>query len=237
MSSNDLTAIIQARTGSTRLPDKIFEKINDSTVLECLIQQLSYSQLLTNKIIATSTSTKDDSIENFAKSKKIDFFRGQEIDVLDRYYQCAKKFNLKNIIRITADCPFIDPTIIDKVLSIYQSGNYDYVSNFYKNRCPSGFEVEVFSFSCLESSWTQANGDEREHVTKFIYNNPKFFKIGSFDNDKSYPNLHLSVDTKDDLKLISSLYDKIDSKPILLSNILEILNQCPDLLKINNSKF
>ena len=237
MSSNDLTAIIQVRMGSTRFPDKIFKKINGLTVLECLLEQLSYSQLLTNKIIATSTRTKDDLIANFAKSKKINFFRGQEIDVLDRYYQCAKKFNLKNIIRITSDCPLIDPTIIDKVLSIYQSGNYDYVSNFYKNRCPSGFEVEVFSFSCLESSWTQANGDEREHVTKFIYNNPKYFKIGSFDNDKSYVNLHLSVDTERDLKLISSLYNKINSKPILLSNVLKILKQNPDLLKINNSKF
>ena len=237
MSLNGLTAIIQVRTGSTRFPDKIFKKINGLTVLECLIQQLSYSKLLTNKIIATSTKTEDDSIANFAKSKKIIFFRGQELDVLDRYYQCAKKFNLKNIVRITSDCPFIDPTIIDKVLSIYQSGNYDYVSNFYKNRCPSGFEVEVFSFSCLETTWTQANDDDREHVTKFIYNNPKYFKIGSLENDKSYVNLHLSVDTKHDLKLISSLYHKIDSKPILLSNVLKILNQEPNLLKINNSKF
>ena len=223
--------------GSTRFPNKIFKKINGLTVLECLLEQLSHSQLLTNKIIATSTSTKDDSIANFAKSKKINFFRGQELDVLDRYYQCAKKFNLKNIIRITSDCPLIDPTIIDKVLSIYKSGNYDYVSNFYKNRCPSGFEVEVFSFLCLESSWIKANGDEREHVTKFIYNNPKYFKIGSFDNDKSYDNLHLSVDTEYDLKLISSLYNKINSKPILLSNVLKILKQNPELLKINNSKF
>ena len=223
--------------GSTRLPEKIFKKINGLTVLECLLEQLSYSKLLTNKIIATSTKTEDDLIVNFAKSNKIDFFRGQELDVLDRYYQCAKKFNLKNIVRITSDCPFIDPTIIDKVLSIYKSGNYDYVSNFYKNRCPSGFEVEVFSFSCLESSWIKANGDEREHVTKFIYNNPKYFKIGSFDNDKSYDNLHLSVDTEHDLKLISSLYNKINSKPILLSNVLKILKQNPNLLKINNSKF
>ena len=221
---------------STRLPDKIFKKINGLTVLECLLEQLSYSQLLTGKILATSTETKDDPIANFAISKKINFFRGQELDVLDRYYQCAKKFKLKNIVRITSDCPFNDPTIIDKVLSIYQSGNYDYVSNFYNNRCPSGFEVEVFSFSCLEASWTKANGDDREHVTKFIYNNPTYFKIGSLDNDKSFVNLHLSVDTEHDLKLISSLYHKIHSKPILLSNILEILNREPDLLKINNSK-
>lgn len=236
MSSNDLTAIIQVRMGSTRLPQKIFKKINGITILDCLLQQLSYSKVLTNIIIATSTKPEDDPVADFACLKKITFFRGQELDVLDRYYQCTKKFNLKNIVRITSDCPFIDPTILDNVLTIFQSGNYDYVSNFYKNRCPSGFEVEVFSFSCLELVWKQASDSDREHVTKFIYNNPKFFKIGSLDNNKSYENLHLSVDTEKDLELISSLYHKISSKPILLSDILEILSQEPDLLKINNSK-
>lgn len=230
--------IIQARMGSSRLPGKVMKPLdNENPLLDSVINQLKNCKLIDEILVATTELKEDDIIVEYLQKNKIKYFRGSSEDVLDRYYQCAKKFNLKNIIRITADCPFIDPTIIDEVLSIYQSGNYDYVSNFYKNRCPSGFEVEVFSFSCLESSWTQANGDEREHVTKFIYNNPKYFKIGSFDNDKSYPNLHLSVDTKDDLKLISSLYDKINSKPILLLNILEILNQYPDLLKINNSKF
>ena len=235
MASNDLTAIIQARTGSTRFPDKIFEKINDSTVLECLIQQLSYSQLLTNKIIATSSSTRDNSIENFAKSKKIDFFRGQEFDVLDRYYQCAKKNNIENIVRITSDCPLIDPKIVDQVIKKFMSTNNDYVTNTFPRTFPKGLDVEVFDFSVLTHMWKNATlPSEREHVTQFLHNNKKF-KIGNFENKQNLSDLRWTIDYEKDYQFLCKIIQKIEKRPILMNDVLKILDSEPDLKEINSN--
>ena len=222
--------------GSLRFPGKVLQKINGITILESLFQQLEYSKLLEDKIIATTNNREDNILAKFAHSKKIDIFRGNDLDVLDRYYQCAKENNLENIVRITSDCPLIDPLIVDKVIQEYKSENYDYVNNFSKTRCPSGFEVEIFSFRCLEEAWKNAQNDEREHVTKYIYQNPNEFKIGSISDKKSYGNLHLSIDTEKDLEIIKIIYEKINSKPILLSQILEIISSTPSILEINNSK-
>jgi spore coat polysaccharide biosynthesis protein SpsF len=228
-------AVIQARMGSSRFPGKIMKKINDKTVLENLFHQLTYSKLLGKKIIVTTKKNEDDILVEFTKLNNIDIFRGNEIDVLDRYYQCAKKNNIENIVRITSDCPLIDPTIVDKVIEKYNLGNYDYVNNFSKIRCPSGFEVEIFSFECLEKTWKNAKEDEREHVTQYIYKNPNEFKIGSVSTINSFKKLHLSIDTKEDLKLIQIIYEKIESKPILLTEISKIIFSNPSMLTINNS--
>ena len=167
--------------GSSRYPGKILEKINGITVLDSLFQQLKYSKLLEKKIIATTEKEEDDVLIEFLKSRDMDMFRGSELDVLDRFYQCAKKNNIKNIVRITSDCPLIDPNIVDEVIEKFNSGEYDYVNNFSKIRCPSGFEVEIFSFQCLEKVWRYAKEEEREHVTKYIYKNPnKFFSFDDF---------------------------------------------------------
>ena len=236
MHESEITVIVQARMNSTRFPGKVLEKINGLSVLECLFDQLKYSKLLINKIIATTNNKEDDEIEKFGQLKGIQVFRGNDLDVLDRYYQCAKKNNLQNIVRITSDCPLIDPFIVDNVIEKYESNHYDYVNNFSKTRCPSGFEVEVFSFECLEKVWKNAKDDEREHVTKNIYQNPNQFKIGSVIDKRSYFDLHLSVDTKNDLELIKIIYQKIDSKPISLHQILKIISSDSSILQINGSK-
>ena len=230
------TAIIQARMGSSRFPGKILERINGITILQSLFEQLKYSELIDNKIIATTENKEDDALVDFGNSEKIDIFRGSDIDVLDRYYQCAKTNSLENIVRITSDCPLIDPTIIDAVINQYKSGNYDYVNNFSKTRCASGFEIEIFSFACIEEAWKNAKNDEREHVTKYIYHNPNKFKIGNTSDEKSFKDLHLSVDTESDLELVRLIYDKINSRPILFSQILNIISLNPSILQINNSK-
>ena len=231
-----ITAIIQARMSSSRFPGKILENINGITILQSLFEQLKYSKLIDNKIIATTENKDDDVLVDFGTSEKIDVFRGSEIDVLDRYYQCAKKNNLENIVRITSDCPLIDPTIVDAVINKYKSGNYDYVNNFSKTRCASGFEIEIFSFACINEAWKNAKNNEREHVTKYIYQNPNKFKIGTISDEKSFKDLHLSVDTKNDLELIKLVYNKITSRPILFSQILNVISLNPSIIKINNSK-
>jgi spore coat polysaccharide biosynthesis protein SpsF len=230
----DFTAVIQARMGSTRLPNKVLMKINGITVIECLLEQISHSKLLTNKIIATTTTTDDDKIILIAKSLGINVFRGSQTDVLDRYYQCAKQFSIKNIVRISGDAPLIDPTIMDRTINLYEKSKFDYVNNFSTNRFPIGTEVEVFSFSTLEKVWQNAvKPSEREHVTSYIYTNPDKFSIGHLNNVSDLSNLHWTVDRKEDLEFVRAIYKNINRKPILLEDILKLLDDQPSLLEIN----
>jgi len=231
-----VSAIIQVRMGSTRLPGKVMKKLNGISLLECQLNQLQYCRLLDQIIIATTTNPEDNIIEKFAHSKDIQCFRGSSLDVLDRYFQCAKKFNLKHIARITSDCPLIDPTIVDQTIEIYNKETYDYVNNFYKRSFPSGTEVEIISFNTLEKTWKEAKKpSEREHVTPYIYNNPMKFKIGKLEYKKNISNLHWAVDRIEDLKLVKTLYQKINKKPILLDDILNLIKKDPSLLEINKN--
>lgn len=231
----DIFAIIQARTGSTRLPKKILMKINGMTVLESLLHQLSYSKYLTKKIVATTTKTSDDVLIEFLSSLGTDYFRGSELDVLDRYYQCAKYYRAQNIVRISGDAPFIDPQIVDKIVEYFTNSDFDYVNNFNKkNRYPVGAEVEVFTFKTLEEAWKNAiKASEREHVTPYVYNNPQQFRLGHLEYTHDLSHLHWTVDRSEDLEFVKAIYKKINKSPILLEDILALLEKKPELLEIN----
>lgn len=231
-----IAAIIQARTGSTRLPKKVFMKLNGVSLLQSLINQLSYSKKLENKIIATTDKIEDDIIEEFARSQGIYVFRGNEIDVLDRYYQCAKYFAVRHIIRISGDAPLIDPEIIDDVINFYEKNNFDYVNNFYKRTFPIGTEVEVFNFETLEKTWKKAKKpSEREHVTSYIYNNQEKFSVGYIEYKENLSNLHYTVDRKEDLDFVRAIYKRIQKKPILLRDILAVIEEDPSILELNKN--
>lgn len=222
--------------GSSRLPGKVLMKLNDISVLQCLINQLDYSKLLNRKIIATSTNEEDDVIFESVKAIGVDSFRGNNLDVLDRYYQCAKYFSAQHVVRITADCPLIDPQIVDKTIEFYKKNNFDYVNNFHKKTFPSGTEVEVFSFSTLERVWKNAKKpSEREHVTSYIYTNPEQFSIGFTEYHEDLSNLHWTVDRIEDLNFVRTLYSKIHKKPILLEDILNVIKDEPLILEINKN--
>ena len=142
--------IIQARTGSTRLPKKVMQKIdNDSTVIHYVINQIKSSKRIEKIIVATTNLDEDDIICKYVDLQKIEFFRGSSEDVLDRYYQCARKFSIDIIVRITADNPLIDPNIIDSVIKQYKNTKCDYATNTLPRTFPYGTEVEVFSFNGL----------------------------------------------------------------------------------------
>lgn len=231
-----ICAIIQARMGSSRLPGKVLMKLNGISVLQCLINQLEFAKLIDEKIIATSINIEDDVIYEFTKSIGIDSFRGSYLDVLDRYYQCAKHFSIQHIVRITADCPLIDPQIIDQTIEFYKKNNFDYVNNFQEKTFPSGTEVEVFSFSTLEKVWKNAKkSSEREHVTSYIYTNPEQFSIGFIKHDEDLSHLHWTVDRTEDLDFVKILYNKISNRPILLVDILKIIKEDPLILEINKN--
>jgi len=230
------TAIIQVRTGSSRLPGKILNKLNGITVLECFFEQLKYSKSLKDVVIATTLNSKDEIIVDFAKENHIEFFRGSETDVLDRFYNCAKKFAIYDIVRMTPDCPLIDPNVVDKVINFYKNNKFDFVSNTLQRTFPYGNDVEVFSFTALETAWKNAKKpSEREHVTPFIYNNPNLFSIAQIKNSETLTRFHWTLDRKEDLMFIRAIYQKISRKPIFIEDILEILKKNPEFLKINKN--
>ena len=223
--------------GSSRLPGKTLMKLNENwSTLDFVINQLSFSTLIDKIIIATTDLKHDDVIEQFAKNLGIECFRGDSDDVLDRYYRCAKKFKVDAILRITSDCPLIDPEIIDQVITKYQSDDYDYVTNTLIRTYPIGTDVEIFSFQTLEKAWNSAVlPSEREHVTPFIRNNKLNFKIGNLEHEKDLGHLRWTLDREEDLELIKKIITKVNKNPILMQDILNLFSIEPQLIKINEN--
>jgi spore coat polysaccharide biosynthesis protein SpsF len=228
--------IIQARTNSKRLPKKILKNLDEKyNILEYVINQLKSSKKIDKIIIATTLSKQDEIIVNFAKKYNYEYFRGSENDVLDRFYQCAKKFNLDIIVRITSDCPLIDPNIVDKVIKKFMSTNNDYVTNTFPRTFPKGLDVEIFDFTVLTHMWKNAIlPSEREHVTQFLHNNKKF-KIGNFKNRQNLSDLRWTIDYEEDYQFLCKIIQKIQNRPILMNDVLKILESEPELKEINSN--
>jgi len=235
----EIVAIIQARMGSTRLPKKVMSPIVGHPMLWHIINRLRKSASLDKIIIATTSNKEDDDISKFAEENNIPVFRGSEQDVLDRYYKASKKFNLKNIVRITADDPLKDPVVIDKIIKVYLQGKYDYVSNTIKPSYPLGLDTEVFSFNAIEKAWLEAEkGFEREHVTPYIWMNPDKFKIINVEYDKdNLSDLRWTVDTKEDLAFVKTVYKNLykEKEAFLMDDILNLLGEKPKIADINRN--
>lgn len=229
--------IVQARMGSTRLPGKVMLPVDESNpVILYVIKQLQQSKLCNQIIIATTIQSEDEKIVEFAEKKSIAYFRGSIEDCLDRYYQCAKKFGLSTIIRITCDNPLIDPMLVDDAIELFRSGNYDYVTNCKPRTFPQGTEVEIFSFEALEKAWKNAKKlSEREHVTPYFYNNPDKFSIFNIKNKEDISDLRWTVDRKEDLEFVRVVVSKIKNSPILMTDILQLIKNEPDLININKN--
>ena len=229
--------IIQARMGSTRLPGKVLRKLdNKNTVLDYVINQISHCKSIDKIIVATTNLKEDDKIEVLTKNKNIICFRGNSSDVLDRYYQCAKLYSLSIIIRITGDNPLIDPNIVEKVLTEFQSGSYDYISNGLVRTFPYGTDTEIFSFNALEKSWKNAKkDDEREHVTPYFYRNPEKFRIYNMTHVPDLSYIRLTVDQIEDFIFVKNIVSKINKRPILINYIINLLTEEPELVNINKN--
>ena len=231
-------AIIQARMGSTRLPGKVLKKIKDKTVLSHVIKRVEQSKKTDEIIIATTEHKRDDPIIKEAKKCGVNYYRGSEEDVLSRYYESAKQYDVDTIIRITSDCPLIDPFIIDEIIEFYQKNDYDLVTNagpIKENRTyPRGMDTEVFSFQILKETFQNAvQKYQREHVTPYIYENSG--KIYYYKNNIDYSKYRLTLDESEDLKLIKKIYDKLyrGVHNFYLNDIIELLQDEPALAEIN----
>ena len=227
--------IIQARMGSSRLPGKVLMKIDEKyTVLEYVVKQISQSKLVNKIIIATTDLEQDDVIQKVANELGIECFRGSSDNVLDRYYECAKKFSLNNILRITSDCPLIDPDIVDKVIEKYLTKDFDYVSNTIIRTFPIGMDSEIFSFDVLKKSWQNADLlSEKEHVTPYIINKKNGFRLGNIKNELNVGQLRLTLDRIEDYELIKKIVKKIGGRPIFMKDVLKLFSEEPELIKIN----
>jgi spore coat polysaccharide biosynthesis protein SpsF len=230
--------IVQARMGSTRFPGKIIKEVIGKPLILFQNERLKYVKNADLVVIATTTSIKDNKIVDLCKSNKIAYFRGDEDDVLARYYKTAKHYSADCIIRINADCPFIDPNIVNDLISIYweKYPKYDYVANILEETYPLGLHIEVFSFETLSRANTLAKDlSEREHVTPFIYRNPDLFKLKSITYSENLSFHRWTIDFPEDLvfidKIASQLYPK---KPIFsMQDVIDYLKNKPELMNIN----
>jgi len=225
--------------GSTRLSGKVMLEISGKTVLWHVINRVSKSELIDGLVVATTANHEDDTIEKFCNQNHITVFRGSEDDVLDRYYQCARKLNIENIVRITADCPLHDPAIIDLVIERYRQGNYDYVSNIDPPTYPDGIDVEVFSFRTLDIAWRNASFvSEREHVTPYIRKHRDLFKISNVTNNEDLSSYRWTLDQAEDFEFIQKIYKKFNESntdEFYTQDIIGLLEKDPDLTSINSA--
>jgi len=228
-------AIIQARYNSTRFPGKVVKKINNKTILEILIRRLTRSKHITKIIVACSNNRNDKAIVTICRKLGVNYFIGSENDVLNRFYNAAKKYRGINIARITADCPLIDPNIVDDVISNFFFKNVDYASNVNPPTFPDGLDVEVFKFSVLKEAYMNAKKSlEREHVTPFIINNKKFTKF-NLKNSIDCSSLRLTLDEKEDFILIAKIVKYFKNNlNFNLKNILDLYKKKNNFFLINS---
>tara|TARA_B100001123_G_scaffold450137_1_gene618746 strand:- start:3609 stop:5633 length:2025 start_codon:yes stop_codon:yes gene_type:complete len=223
--------------GSNRLPGKILADISGKPMLGHVIAQVKAASTIKRIVVATSDNYLDDSIIKYCASIGVECFRGSELDVLDRYYQAARFYNANPIVRITGDCPLIDPSVIDTVVKSFFESGCDYATNTLRYTYPDGLDTEVFSFEALARAWKEANKQsDREHVTPYIRTSD-IFSVYNVENevDLSSRNLRWTVDEESDLDFVRSVCDNLtDCSPILMNDILGLLDQKPDLLNSNS---
>jgi spore coat polysaccharide biosynthesis protein SpsF len=232
-----IAAIVQARTRSSRLPDKVLRQIKGREVILHDLDRIKHIPSLHEIIIATTTSESDDILPSMISTEypEIKIFRGEEEDVLDRYYNAAKQFNIDTIVRITSDCPLIDPRISEMTIKTFIESDCDYCSNRLIRTFPIGLDTEVFSFHALESAWKNAKENyQREHVTPYIYEHPLDFKLLNIKNEQNLGTLRWTLDTPEDLEFIKSIYDRLyDNGIFYTEDILSLLRQEPTLADVN----
>lgn len=228
--------IIQARTGSNRLPNKVLKELCGKPMLEHIIERVKICQNVGHIIVATTVKDNDAAIVALCEKMGIECYRGSEEDVLDRYYQAACAHKPDNVVRVTADCPLIDSALIDDIIAIHINGDYDYTSNTLVETYPDGLDVEVFKYSALEKAWKEAAlASEREHVTPYI----KFkgeFKRHSVERSPSLAEKRWTVDTDKDFKVVSQIYNALymDKQYFGTEEILQFIDKNKEIEMINS---
>ncbi len=232
-----VVAIIQARMGSTRLPGKVLKDLAGETVLARVVARLRRASLIDEVVVATTDRPADDAIVADCRRYSVPVFRGDQEDVLDRYYRAAKLAKAEIVVRITSDCPLIDPEITDKTIAAFLEVRPDYASNVCERTYPRGLDTEVMSSDALAQAWRDAQKPyEREHVTPYLYEHPTRFKILSVKGDADYSSHRWTLDTPEDLEFLRAVYARFEANGAFSwRDVLVLLDREPELIELNRS--
>lgn len=232
-------AIVQARMGSTRLPGKVLLDVMGQTMLERVVNRTHRAKAIDEVIVATTTEPADDAVESVCHKNKWGCFRGSEHDALDRYYQAALTHGAGIVVRITADCPLIEPQVVDRVVKEFldRQPHVDYACNFLPQRTfPRGLETEVMRFDVLERAWREDKDPIwREHVTVYIYRNPHFFHLHGVADVLDNSHMRWTVDTAEDLAFVRRIYAHFRDDDFSWVEVLNALKENREWLEINKN--
>ncbi len=235
-----VAAVVQARTTSHRLPQKVLATLSGLRVIDHVINAIKEASLIDEIILATSSNKEDDILCDIAKQHNVKFVRGTEDDVLGRFILASKITDADIFIRHTADDPLLDPYIIDRIVGFFLKTNTDYVSNILERSWPRGMDTEVFSREALiRCDKLSKEKEHREHVTLFIRMNPELFSLKNIKSPKSenFPNIRLCVDTYEDYEMMSKIFNALYEEGIILrvQRVIKFLHDHPEVLEINST--
>lgn len=234
-------AIVQGRMASSRLPDKILKDIDGKPMLAWVVDQASKARRIDQVVVATTTDESDDAVEAFCQARGIACYRGSLLDVLDRFYQAARLFHADTVVRFTADCPLLDPQLVDEVLNQFFNSGADFAANRlpppFTRTYPIGLDTEVASFAALERAWNEASAKhDREHVMPYLYEEEGRFKVVRVEYAQNYGWMRWTVDTAADLELIRAVASRLHGRPnFTWKDVLAIFEREPELTQINSN--
>lgn len=232
-------AIIQARMSSTRLPGKVLKVAAGRTLIDRMVERTRKAKLVDAVWVATTVDSSDDELFSFCIEHQIAVYRGSLQDVLDRYYQLAKQEGADTIVRLTGDCPLIDPELIDEVIAAFQREDVDFACNRlpppFTRTYPIGLDIEVCSYTALQKAWTEATEKhDREHVLPFLYEVPGKFRTYQLNYKENLGALRWTVDTPEDLVVIKNIYNHFKgSNDFSWLDVLELNRKHPELFQGN----
>lgn len=229
-------AIVQARMGSTRLPGKVLLDIEGMSMLARVVARVRRARTIDRVIVATTTNTQDDPLAEHARELRVEVYRGDEEDVLDRYYQTARYYELDIVVRITSDCPLLDPDLADQVVRplLDPASRVDYSANGLRRTYPRGLDVEGVPFATLERVWREATSvHERAHVFPYIYEHPDRFSMASLTDAIDRSSMRWTVDTEEDLFFVREVCRALGRREFTWKDVLKVLDARPELLRIN----
>lgn len=231
----NVVAIIQARMGSTRLPGKVLQDLAGESMLARVVQRVRRARQLDQVVVATSTSPADEAIVDECRRMAVACYLGDEQDVLDRYFRAAVQHGAQLIVRITSDCPLIDPLLIDELVMAFLAAVPDYASNTLERTYPRGLDTEVFGMTALARVWEEAlDPYQRIHVTPYFYQNPDLFTLLSIRQNRDDSRHRWTVDTPEDLYFVRQIYQRLGGDVAFRwQDVLDLLEREPELLAIN----
>jgi spore coat polysaccharide biosynthesis protein SpsF len=230
-------AILQARTGSQRLPGKVLRPLLGEPLMARVVERARRAETLDEVVVATTTLPGDDAIETLARERGWPLFRGSPGDLTDRYYQTALRHGATTVVRVTCDCPMIDPEVLDRTVRLFRDSGADYACNGLPPRTfPRGLDTEAFTFAALERAWREdKNPAWREHATPYLYRHPELFKLAGLVNEKDYSGHRWTVDTPEDLAFVTKVYEAFGHDRFTWTEALALLEKHPDWLEINRT--